>query len=118
MRTWTAVVLIGAVFSGCAGASGYWEPIADPINGKAYPCCWYPHGYKRWVVGVKPEILPQTKGIVVVGKPPGTVATIHDFFIEPQEQGVPVDPNTGRLVPLPNPSWDWMLSAVIRGLKP
>jgi len=44
-------LLLGTMlmFSGCASQPGRWEPIPDPVDGKVYPCCWYPHGYYRWV---------------------------------------------------------------------
>ena len=109
------LLALSAVLSGCATQQGYWEPIPDPVNGKVYPCCWYPHGYYRFVEGVKPDILPQTKGIKVINKPEGTVPTIHDFYMEPQEQGIPIDRNTGKLAPTPNPLWGWMLPAVVSG---
>jgi hypothetical protein len=115
MREWAVVLIAAIALSGCVGSSrlapsgGYWEPIPDPVNGKVYPCCWYPHGYWRFVAGAKPDVFPQTRGIKIVNKPTGTVPTIHDLFVEPQEQGVPVDSDTGAPASLPNPRWDWML---------
>jgi len=54
MRKLLLVVMV-LVLAGCAGSTqlvssrGVWEPIPDPVDGKVYPCCWYPHGFWRWV---------------------------------------------------------------------
>jgi hypothetical protein len=69
-RLWTftivaaVVVVLAFALGGCApsphlvSSRGRWEPIPDPVNGKVYSCCWYPHGFYRWVpdaLGIAPD---------------------------------------------------------------
>jgi hypothetical protein len=55
MKTTVCSLLLAVAVSGCAGGShlvpsgGRWEPVPDLVDGKVYSCCWYPHGYYRWV---------------------------------------------------------------------
>ena len=54
MRTLAVVMLVAVVvLTGCA-TPGRWVPIADPQAGVHYPCCWYPHGYWKFVPDTRP----------------------------------------------------------------
>jgi len=48
VRRLGAWLLVAAALAGCA-SRGHYEPIPDPVDGRVYSCCWYPHGFMLWV---------------------------------------------------------------------